>query len=482
MILNEPLWTSAELALTKIATGGRPWYADGLHTNSKDILPGDIFVALTGSRADGHAYVKDAFDRGAVAAIVSKVPFGVKADDARLVRVTDTLKALQQMAQYAQERAPARLIGVTGSAGKTSVVQALRKSLGFSGGAHASIKSFNNHVGLPLSIARMPRSTQFGVFEMGMSAPGEIASRASLLKMDVAVITTVGAAHAGAFSSIEAIAREKASIMDGVRPGGTVVLGIDTPYADILQEEAARRALNVVTVSAEGAADVFVVNATHKYDCSCLTANINGTLVTYKVNQPGTEWVLNSLLVLACVQALEADLGATALALASLQAEPGRGRHHTLEVDSDGTALVIDDSYNANPLSMKAALSRLGLIPAASHGRKFALLADMTELGEATEAAHSALAGQILSAGVFKVFALGEHMAKMAENAGLIVERLQPGSTVADTVLGHLQSGDVLLVKGANSAGLSRVIDDMKTRCETHTQKRNPTKQYRFSE
>lgn len=460
MTINEPLWTSAELAVTCGALGGQPWYADGVHSDSREVLPGDLFVALHGEKMNGHDFIGDAFARGAVAAVVSESVDGFDLSDERLVHVPDTLEALRLMAGHARDRAPAVRIAVTGSAGKTSIVQALRKALSRVEATHSSIRSFNNHVGVPLSMSRMPRESRFGVFELGMSGPGEIARSAEMVRPDIAIVSTIGAAHIGAFDDLAAIANTKAEIFRGLNRSGTAIINIDTNEADTLVSIAGATGAAVMTVSVTGSADVYPIRMMEHHNCTCLTADVAGTTITYKVSQPGREWVLNSLLVLAAVKAAGGDLGHAALALASLEAEPGRGRSHTVAL-GHARVTLLDDSYNANPLSVQAGLRRLSLVPTGKFGRRIAVLADMKELGGKSEALHLALADDLRRFGVSKVYALGEGMAAAAMAADVSLERFEAAGDLAASLSKDLRDGDAVMVKGANSAGLSRVVEHL---------------------
>lgn len=461
MRIDEPIWTSAEMGAACGAITARPWYADGLQVDSREILPGDLFVALSGTEMDGHAFVAEAFERGAIAAVVSGPVEGVDDGDHRLVQVADTAEALRYMAGHARNRAPAKVIGVTGSAGKTSVVQALRQALGRVALTHSSIKSYNNHVGVPLSLARMPRETRYGVYEIGMNSAGEIYKGSEIVRPDVAVVTTVGSAHAAAFRDEAAIAEEKASIIKALPKGGMAILGIDHPHSDRLLAEARNVGAMAVTVSVLEQADVRPLRMTEHHNCTCLTADIFGTPVTYKIAQPGREWVLNSLLVLAAVKAAGADLGQAALALAALEAEPGRGRTYSLDLPY-GSATLIDDSYNANPLSLKAALRRLALAPVSGAGRRIAVLADMRELGQKSDEIHLSLVSDLQRFSVDKIIAFGDRMAKLGEAAKILTERWENPQEEALSLLTSLRAGDVLMVKGANSADLGGLVQRLR--------------------
>lgn len=458
MTLRAPLWTSAELTNICGASNDRLWYADGLQIDSRDIVPGDLFVALPGARMDGHDFVDQALANGASAALVRADWAEDRSDKSRLCIVEDTARALTVMARHAVRRAPVRLVGVTGSAGKTSVVQALRQALSLLGPTHASVRSFNNHVGVPLSMARMPRDSRFGVFEMGMSGPDEISALSRLVRPDVAVVTTVSLAHAAAFDGdITGIARAKAEIFDGLVPGGVAVIGMDHGEGDILTGAAAASGAHVMTVSASGAADVCVAARDADQDGTLVTAGLGDEKITYRIGVPGGEWVLNSLLVLGVMRALDIDHGHAVLALETLRLEDGRGMARHLMVDGR-RVLLIDDSYNANPASVRAALARLGLVRPQSSGRRIAILSDMAELGPASAKAHASLVPAMAAAQVDRVIAVGAGMARAAAAAGIAVTVMDNAASVAEALPDMLGDGDVLLVKGANSAGLDTVV------------------------
>ena len=461
MMLKEPLWTSSELDIVFGRRSERPWYADGVQIDSRQVLPGDLFVALSGTAMDGHMFVEEAIERGAVAAIVSDMDASPMRHANRLIPVADTRHALVQLADMARTRAPAQVIGVTGSAGKTSTVQALKKALEASGPAHASILSYNNHVGVPLSLTRMPRYSRYGVFEMGMSHAGEIDARAKEVRPDVAVITTVGAAHLENFESTEGIAYAKSEILRHVTPGGCAVVGIDHPHHAIIAAEARAVGVDLITVSSRSQrADIKVTAINRHAMFSTITADIRGVSITYRVGLPGDAWVLNSLLVLGAVQAVGADLGQAGLALARLEAEAGRGRIHQLEF-SQGRITLIDDSYNANPVSMSAALKRLALMELPSGGRRLAVLADMRELGFDARLQHESLAPGLRAADVDRVYALGAHMEALGEKAGVDVDAVTSLDGLSEQLSRTLRDGDVVLVKGSNGAGLSRLVSDL---------------------
>ncbi|MFC3053031.1 UDP-N-acetylmuramoyl-tripeptide--D-alanyl-D-alanine ligase [Kordiimonas pumila] len=456
-MIDSPLWSAEEMNTIYANHLENGWYADGVQIDSRDVVSGDLFIALKGSSSDGHQHVLGAFAQGAVSALVSRTPEGVDSADSRLIYVQDTVEAMRELATAARKRVPAKIVAVTGSVGKTSVVQALRKSLQPSEKTHSSIRSFNNYTGIPLSLARMPRSSQYGVFEVGMNRPGEILEGGNLIAPNIVVLTTIGSAHVGNFENEDAIVDEKISIIDTLQDGGIAIVGIDNPHAAKICDYAISRGVRVITVSAESPADVSPRRMTERHDCTCLTADVSGVPVTYKIAQPGREWVLNSLLVLATVQALDADLGQAAITLASLEAEPGRGRTYTLAYGDDNIT-ILDDSYNASPLSIRAALRRLRLSPVCGEGRRIAVLADMQELGDKSADIHMSLVSDLKEFGVDRVIAFGDHMAAVGREAGIRTENWPLKENVAERLWERLVPGDSIMIKGANSARLGDVV------------------------
>jgi len=455
----EPLWTVAE---TAEATGGRTrggWVAEGVAVDSRTVVPGDLFVALRGGRSDGHRHVAEALEAGAAGALVARTPEGVGADDPRLMYVDDTQAALAALARAARRRMRGPVIAVTGSAGKTSVKEALRCALGRSGLSHASRRSFNNHVGVPLSLARMPRTARFGVFELGMNAPGEIGPLARMVGPDVAIVTTVGAAHRAAFASETEIAEAKAEIFSGLAPGGTAIVTLDHPHAGLLIDRAQAHGPRLRTVSLQAEeADIRPLRLSMQEQVSCLTVRLGDLTAAVKVGAPGRHWVLNALLVLAAVEAVGGDIALAGLALSDLAVPAGRGVRHRLPL-GDGSYLLIDDAYNANPLSLAAAFETLGRCRPGPGGRRIAVLADMRELGVSSRQLHLDLAPVLGQEGVAQVLSIGGHTAAMAEAAGV------PALACADVdgafreLKRILRPGDAVLVKGANRAGLDRLVE-----------------------
>jgi UDP-N-acetylmuramoyl-tripeptide--D-alanyl-D-alanine ligase len=444
-----PLWTSDEIAAATGGTASAAFTVTGVAFDSREVGPGDLFVALKGEATDGHRFLGQAFAQGAAGAIVS-APC-----EHPHVLVPDTTAALDDLARAARARTRAVVIGVTGSVGKTSAKEALWAALdrGDPGRTHRSVKSYNNHVGVPLSLARMPRDSRFAVFEMGMNHAGELAQLTRLVRPHVALITTVAAVHIEFFESEAAIADAKAEIFEGLEPGGTAIVPFDNPHRDALTAAARKHAGRTVTFGSGEGADVCAVEAMRSATAgSFVTARVAERELSFTLSQPGAHWVANALGVLAAVDAAGGDLGLAGLALAELGGLPGRGaRFHT----PDG-ALVLDESYNANPTSMRATLAVLAGEP----GRHVAILGAMGELGENAAAYHAELAAPVLDARVEAILLVGEAMAPLAQALEQKVNVVHvPDAASAVAVLGDVvRPGDAVLVKGSNSVGLSRVV------------------------
>lgn len=460
MTLAEPLWTSSELEMILGVKSAGRWFASGIQTDSRLVVPGDLFVALEGQESDGHLYVADAFRRGAVAALVHKMADCIPVTDTRLYFVENSFQALLQIAAASRERVPAKVIAVTGSVGKTSVVQAIRASLSHAFPAHSSIKSFNNHVGVPLSLARMDRNCRQAVFELGMSAQGEIAPLSQHVKPDVAIITTIGAAHRQSFEGLKAIAEEKAAIFDGMQAGGIVIIGMGHAYDGYLVELARKKGLQVRTVGFDKTADYYPTHLNEDHTCSCLSLQVNGQLMTVKINQAGREWVQNAMLVIAAVDAVGGDVAEAGLTLASLRLEKGRGRLYDLPFKA-GLMTLQDDSYNANPLSMMAALKRFIMIPPQKGQPCVAILGDMMELGDSAQQDHDQLMPLVRRAGFDLVIAVGPHMYKAAEAEKLPVIGCENLDQVMAAARQHIRGRERIFVKGSNSWGLEKLVNHL---------------------
>lgn len=465
------LWT-AEAALE--ATGGAGpagWTATGVSIDTRTLQPGDLFVALKAAR-DGHEFVAEALEKGAAAALVSRVPDGVAAE-APLVVVPDVLKGLRALGKAARKRTRAKVVAITGSVGKTSTKEMFRAALRGQGRVHAAEASYNNHWGVPLTLARMPAETDFAIIEIGMSNPGEIAPLAKLAKPDVAVVLTVAAAHLAAFEDLEGIAREKASIFEGLGKGGVAVVNADIATAKILKAAAkASKAKRIVRFGEAKGVDVRLKRASASERATVVEARLGEREIVFKLATPGVHFALNGVAVLAAADALGADLALTAQGLGRWEPPPGRGTAERIALDpvEDWSAKLIDDAFNANPASMAAALDVLALtepehnVGRVAKGRRIAVLGDMLELGPDERALHAALADHRAMGEVDRVDCVGPLMASLweslpRERRGAKVARAEELVERAHTLV---DAGDVVLVKGSKGSRVSLVADALR--------------------
>lgn len=452
------LWTSAAIAAATGGTASADFAVTGVAFDSREIGPGDLFVAMPGTEHDGHRFVDGAFERGAAGAIVSQP---VRHPH---VLVADTAAALNALGVANRVRSGARVAGVTGSVGKTGTKEALAFALSRTPDVrvHRSVKSYNNHTGVPLSLARMPADSDYGVFEMGMNHAGEIAALTRLVRPHVAVITTIAPAHIEFFpTGLDGIADAKGEIFQGLEPGGAAVIPFDVPQRDRLMGHAQRYAGEILTFGLGAGADVRAREVIDNGDSSTVTVVMPGIELCLTVGQPGAHWVSNGLAVLAAVHALGADVGVAALALAEIEQLAGRGARLRVPVGS-GEALVIDESYNANPTSMRATLAML----ARAAGRKIAVLGAMRELGTQSDELHAGLAPDVLSSGVEFALLVGSGMEPLAAALeGKTEVRHVADAATADAALATLIApGDAILIKGSNSVGLSALVASLKSR------------------
>jgi UDP-N-acetylmuramoyl-tripeptide--D-alanyl-D-alanine ligase len=454
-----PLWTAAEAAAATGGASAHEWRACGVSIDSRTVAAGDLFVALAGPNFDGHDFVADALQKGAAAAIVGRAPKNVAAD-APLLTVADTLRALEALGIAARKRASATVVGITGSVGKTGTKEALRRAFERQGRTVASAGSLNNQFGVPLSLARMPRETDFGVIEMGMNHPGEIDALSRLAQPDIAVITTIEPVHLGFFPSIEAIADAKAEIFNGMRPRGAAVLNRDNPYFERLTQAAHAKGIQrILGFGLHEDAAVRLIDCHLHATASAVTASVMGEIVDYCVAIPGRHWVVNSLAVLATVKAAGGDVGTAAAALGAIEPMDGRGRRHRIDV-AGGTAELIDESYNASPASIRAALDVLAANEPGKGGRRIAVLGDMLELGADARRLHRELAGAVAETHVDLVFAVGPDMRALYD-ALPKARRGAHTATAADMaelLRGEIRAGDVVTVKGSHGSRMRDVV------------------------
>ena len=459
--LADSLWTMGEIL---VATGGRsegdPASAvSGFSIDSRSLGSGEGFIAIRGDNRDGHAFVPAALDAGAACAVVEE-SFS-KDDDPRLVRVTDTFEALNDLGRAGRERVDdAVVIAVTGSVGKTGTKEALRTALAPSGSVHASSKSFNNHWGVPLTLANMPRDVRYGVFEIGMNHAGEIDVLTKLVNPHIAIITTVAPVHLGFFNSVEEIADAKAEIFNGIEPGGMAIINRDNPHFDRLAAHARAHNAHVVGFGESADADVRLISCELAPDRSMVAADILGDVIEYQLGTPGRHVVQNSLAVLAAVKVASADLEKAAEALGVVHAQAGRGERRVIKTKT-GPVAIVDESYNANPASMRAALSTLGLAPRDTYSRRVAVVGDMLELGVEGPKLHAGLAEAVDEAGIDVVFACGELMESLfqalpAERRGGYApssEALQP------ILLDGVRPGDIIMIKGSLGSRMAPLVE-----------------------
>ncbi len=420
--------------------------------DSRDIKPGDLFVALKGENHDGNNFVAEALAKGAVCAIASKVE---SAQDPRVILVQDGLEALRKMAEKARSKTRAKIVGVTGSVGKTTTKEMLKHALGKCGKVYASVGNFNNHFGLPLCLANLPEDVDFGVLELGMSAAGEIHQLSMLAKPDIAIVTMIAPAHLEFFPNIAEIAKAKAEIFDGVSPGGCAIINYDSPCADILEHKASSLKLRIIKCGRDVGLDCYLQTSEVLTSYTAVTANVMGKELSYKVGVLGHQHAMNSIVVLSAVHALGANVELAAEALASFAAAKGRGEvKHSL----GRTITMLDESYNSSPAALKATILTLAAIK--TPGRKVVILGDMKELGETAVALHREIATVLQHNGIDKVFTVG---ALMQEMFNILPRSMQGVSAASSDLLtsmlaGHLQDADVILIKGSRSMRMEQVV------------------------
>lgn len=460
------LWTGAEIAE---ATGGTliggDFDAYGVAFDSRELEThengGDLFIAMRGEQADGHDYIAKAFANGAAGAIVERESDAL--DSRPYVLVADSMAALEALGRAARARASdAKIIGVTGSAGKTGTKEALYHALDRAarGSAHRSVKSYNNHTGVPLSLARMPRDTRYGIFEMGMNHAGELAALTRLVRPHIAIVTTIAPAHQEYFASVEAIADAKAEIFEGLESGGTAIVPFDNPHGARLAEAAAPHAATVLTFGTQDGADIRACEwVAVPEGGSLITATLPAGELCFTISAPGDHWVANAMAVIAAVEAAGADLAAAGLALAELPGLAGRGARHMVAI-GDGVALLIDESYNANPASMAATLAQLGREPAT---RRIAVLGAMKELGTESAAYHAGIADPLCAAGVDVAILVGDEMTPLAKRLedSCAIAHLPDGDAALAWLSDNLAAGDAVLIKGSNAVGLGMVVAEL---------------------
>jgi len=462
-----PLWTRAE-ALEAVgaldARGQGPdWRASGVSIDTRTLEPGDLFVALKQAR-DGHDFVADALAKGAAAALVSRVPEGA-ASDAPLLIVSDTQAGLEALGAYRRAQVSGKICAITGSVGKTGTKEALGDVLAAQGRTHRSVKSYNNLFGVPLTLARMPADTEFGVFEIGMNHADEITPLSKQVQPHAVLITTVQAVHIENFDSVEGIADAKSEIFDGLLPGGTAVIPFDNEHYERILGHAKRSAAGrIIGFGAGEGADIRLLELTAGSTGSDVRVSFLGREIALRVGAPGAHLVMNALGLLGLVAALGADVDAAARALADLTPPEGRGRRYELPWGAGGSLLLIDESYNANPASMRAAIDTLGGVSLPPGARRIAVLGDMLELGDFSPRFHADLAETLEAAGVDLVFCAGELMAHLwdalpsARQGAYRPTAQELGALVTSA----LKPGDAVMVKGSFGSRMGPLVETLK--------------------
>jgi UDP-N-acetylmuramoyl-tripeptide--D-alanyl-D-alanine ligase len=463
-----PLWTSGAMveAMRASVNGVLPEAITGLSIDSRTIAPGEAYFAIKGDVHDGHDFVAAALKDGAALAVVETAQRGKFASDARLLVVDDVLAGLVDLARAARARLEAPVIAVTGSVGKTSTKEALRRVLGAQGPTHASASSFNNHWGVPLSLARCPAEVRFAIFEIGMNHAGEIDPLVRMVRPHVAIITTVEPVHLEFFAGIEAIADAKAEIFLGVEPGGAVVLNRDNSQFIRLQKRAQELGISrIVSFGTDAKSDARLLDLSLHAACSAVHANILGHDVTYKLGMPGRHMAMNSLAVLAAASLAGADLALAALSLSQIEPAAGRGVRRALEV-AGGEATLIDESYNANPASMAAALNVLGQAVVGPRGRRIAMLGDMLELGPTGAELHRGLNEAIKANQIDLVYCCGPLMRNLwdALSIGKRGGYAESAASLEAQAVAAIRAGDAIMVKGSLGSKMKTIVAALEKR------------------
>nr|WP_068315690.1 UDP-N-acetylmuramoylalanyl-D-glutamyl-2,6-diaminopimelate--D-alanyl-D-alanine ligase [Pseudovibrio hongkongensis] len=461
-----PLWTLPEFldAVGGDVLGEPNAEITGISIDSRSLCVGDAFFAIAGEAHDGHSFLEKAMEAGASIAVVAQEKLEDLPEGGRYVVVRDVLHAMERLGQRARARMQGRVIAVTGSVGKTGSKEALRLCLEAAGKTHAPVASFNNHWGVPLTLARMPRDTEFGIFEIGMNHAGEITPLVKMVRPHVAIVTTVEPVHMEFFELLEDVAKAKAEIFAGLEPGGSVILNRDNRQHDLLRYLAVVAGVQTIhSFGLKPGADATVTQLALNADCSCLTASILGQEITYKIGAPGEHHVINSLAVLAGVVALGADLALAGLALADMQAPKGRGEQVPLEIGG-GAALLLDESYNANPASMEAALKLLGTMPVTEGGRRIAVLGDMREMGVDAAKHHRNLSRCVRANDIDLVYCVGTLMQELwdALPEGKKGANSDDSRGLKKRLVKDVRAGDVIMIKGSLGTRMAPLVEALR--------------------
>ncbi|WP_017965106.1 UDP-N-acetylmuramoylalanyl-D-glutamyl-2,6-diaminopimelate--D-alanyl-D-alanine ligase [Rhizobium leguminosarum] len=457
------LWTTEDMiaAMAGRPFGNPPEGITGISIDSRSIAPGEAFFAIKGDRVDGHDYASMAMANGASLLVVSEARLPAMGRlTVPMIVVEDVLAALGRLGLASRERSKAQIIAVTGSVGKTTTKEMLRHVLSPSGKVHASVASFNNHWGVPLTLARMPEDTDYGVFEVGMNHPGEIRPLVAMIRPDVAIITTIAPAHLGNFTNIKEIAAAKAEIFEGLEPGGHVVLNRDNDQFNFLDRTAQSHGIeHIHSFGQHAKAEFRLAEFNGSDENSTLWLTIGGETLEVALGAPGRHIAENALAALGVVRIVGADIQKAIEALATLKPEKGRGKRHRLSIGS-GSFTLIDESYNANPASMRAAIALLAASEPTGRGRRIAVLGDMLEMGDYAQKVHTDLAVPLLAAGIEHVWLAGAEMATLKESLpeSVHVEYRENTSELTDYVLNSVAPGDVLMVKSSLGIGFGKIV------------------------
>ncbi|PLW75549.1 UDP-N-acetylmuramoylalanyl-D-glutamyl-2,6-diaminopimelate--D-alanyl-D-alanine ligase [Cohaesibacter celericrescens] len=464
-----PLWTASDF-VAAVSPSFQPGTIDdvmSISIDSRTVVKGDAFFAIKGDRFDGHGFARAALDSGASVVVLDDAQRSEFLDIAeRVVFVDDVLSALERLGKAARARVAGRVIAITGSVGKTSTKDALRAALAPSGSVHAAVSSFNNHWGVPLTLARMPKEIEFGVIEVGMNHPGEIRNLIAMVKPHLAVITTIVAAHIGNFDSIDEIAAAKAEIFEGVVAGGAVLINGDNRFSDFLSGVAKAQGIDAIhRFGRSQDCDVRLLDLTLAADGSDLSVSLFGNHVRCHVAAPGEHLALNALSVLGAVSLSGGDVTKACEVLARHGASKGRGERHSLAIEG-GTVQLIDESYNANPASVSAALATLAL--SQGSGRKIAVLGDMLELGDDSIEMHKGLVTSLENTGLDRVYLCGPMMAHLWEIVPIAMRATYANSS-ADLIaplVADICDGDVVMVKGSLGSRMGPIVAALLGECK----------------
>jgi UDP-N-acetylmuramoyl-tripeptide--D-alanyl-D-alanine ligase len=461
-MIQEPLWSGLGLigALNARVSGALPREASGVSIDTRTLCPGDLFLAIRGEARDGHDFVPAAFEKGAAAAVVDEEHARSYAGINPLYIVKDVQAALERLGAFARARSNAYLAAITGSVGKTTTKDMAGLVFSRFGATHVSAASYNNHWGVPLSLARMHPSTRYGIFELGMNHAGEIAALVDMVKPHVAIVTRVAPAHLAHFDSLEAIANAKAEIFQGVSEGGVAIINRDDPSFPRLAEAAsASKAGHLLSFGASEGADARLVSYETQDGIGTAQVEIFGRLIQYRIGAPGRHIALNALAVLLTAYVFDLDLEQAAAAFADYAVSAGRGRRETLDLGGKSLTLI-DESYNANPASMRAAFETLAAAQPGPDGRRIAVLGDMLELGPRAGELHAELGEDLSQLGVDLLFTAGPLMARAYYAAPDAMRGAHRSSAaeLEEPLLAALRSGDVVMVKGSNSSRMGAIV------------------------